>query len=167
MLEEKDNNMNFIRLKKDNIIKIGIIDANGNDTKEYLEFDLEDIELPLRYQEALEEHKKNVNYLKQSIIIIDKKKDHKGKKLLSFNQEEKVKVYREFFKREMKATDLFLGEGGTTKLLNGRKPYMTMFEDINEMINPILPILKKGFDDIGNKLKEKYKSVEGQENVLK
>ena len=31
----------FIQLKKDNIIRIGIQDYNGNDTGNHLEFDLE------------------------------------------------------------------------------------------------------------------------------
>ena len=38
----------YIQLKKDNILKIGIKNAYGKDTGEYLEFDWEDIDLPLR-----------------------------------------------------------------------------------------------------------------------
>ena len=41
-------NNNFIKLKKDSILRIGIKDANGVDTGEHFEFDLEDIEFPLR-----------------------------------------------------------------------------------------------------------------------
>lgn len=155
----------FIQLKKDNIIRIGIKDYEGNDTGEHLEFDLEDIDLPLKYQECEEKHHKNVQYVKMQFVIIDKKEDKRGKKLLSSNEEEKIKVISEFYRREMEALDLFLGEGGTKKLLNGRKPYYTMYEDINDMLVPIMPIIKKGFDNIENKIKNKY-SVEKESNIL-
>ena len=157
---------NFIQLKKDNIIRIGIKDSQGNDTGEHLEFDLEDIELPLKYQECIEMHKKNVKYLKTQLVIINKKEDHKGKKLLSYNEEEKIKAVSEFYKKEIEALDLFLGVGGTFKLLNGRKPYYSMYDDINEMLEPVLPIIKKGFDSIENKIKDKYKIENKESNVL-
>jgi hypothetical protein len=49
----------FIQLKKDNILRIGIKDTKGNDTGEHLEFDLEDIELPLKLNESEMKHRKN------------------------------------------------------------------------------------------------------------
>lgn len=147
---------NFIQLKKDNILKIGIKTADGKETGEHLEFDMEDIELPLRLQECEEQHKKNLLYIKNQFIIIDKKEDHKGKKLLSSNQEEKIKLLNEFYKREMQALDLFLGENGTAKMLNGRKPYYSMYDDINEMLGPILPLLKQSAENITKKIKYKY-----------
>ena len=146
----------FIQLKKDNILRIGIKDIEGNDTGEHLEFDMEDIELPLRLNECEARHRKNLEFLKMQFVIIDKKEDKKGKFILSWKEEEKLKVLQEFYKREMEALDLFLGENGTNKLLNGRKPYYSMYEDINDMLVPILPKLKLRADDIANKIKEKY-----------
>ena len=92
--------MEEIRLKESNVLKFGIKDANGEDTGNYLEFDLEDIELPLRYQELIEEDKKNRAYLKNQFTIIDRRQDHKGKKLLSANEEEKIKVLNVFYKKQ-------------------------------------------------------------------
>jgi len=157
---------NFIQLKKDNIIRIGIKDSKGNDTGEHLEFDLEDIDLPLRYQECIELHKKNMRNLKNQFVIINKKQDHKGKKYLSYNEEEKLKAVKEFYKSEIEALDMFLGDGGTQKLLNGRNPYYSMYDDINEMLEPVLPIIKKGFNSIENKIKDKYKIENKESNVL-
>lgn len=157
---------NFIQLKKDNIVRIGIKDNKGNDTGEHLEFDLEDIELPLRYQECIEKHKKNLRNLKNEFVIIDKRQDVKGKKLLSKNEEDKLVAMRKFYLEEEIALDMFLGSGGTQKLLNGRQPYYSMYDDINEMLEPVLPIIKKGFDSIENKIKEKYKSEKKESNVL-
>ena len=146
-----------IQLKKNNILRIGIKDSNGIDTGEHLEFDLEDIELPLRLNQCDAQHKKNLDFLKNQFIIIDKKEDKKGKFLLSWKEEEKLKVLQEFYKREMEALDLFLGKDGTKKLLNGRNPYYSMYEDINEILEPVLPKLKLRPDDIVGKVKEKYK----------
>lgn len=155
----------FIQLKKDNIVRIGIKDSEGKDTGEHLEFDLEDIELPLKYQECSEQHKKNINYIRNQFVIINKRQDKKGKKLLSANEEEKLKLMKEFYKREEEALDLFVGKGGTRKLLNGRNPYYSMYEDIEEILEPILPILKVCFDNIETKVKEKYSNTK-ESNVL-
>ena len=158
----------FIQLKKDNILRIGIKDIDGNDTGEHLEFDMEDINLALRLNECDEKHRKNLEFLRNQFIIIDKKEDKKGKKILSWKEEEKLKVLQEFYKREMEALDLFLGENGTKKLLNGRNPYYSMYEDINDILKPILPKLKLRADDIAKKIKDKYSNVNNQEkNVLK
>ena len=156
----------FIQLKKSSILKIGIKDAKGNDTGKHLEFDLEDIELPLRLNECEAKHRKNLEYLRNQFVIIDKKEDKKGKFILSWKEEEKLKILQEFYKREMEALDLFLGQNGTNKLLNGRKPYYSMYEDINDMLVPILPKLKLKADDIANKIKEKYSNKATEKNVL-
>ena len=156
----------FIQLKKDNILRIGIKDIEGNDTGEHLEFDMEDIELPLRLNECEARHRKNLEFLKMQFVIIDKKEDKKGKFILSWKEEEKLKLLQEFYKREMEALDLFLGQNGTNKLLNGRKPYYSMYEDINDMLVPILPKLKLKADDITNKIKEKYSNKATEKNVL-
>ena len=158
----------FIQLKKDSILRIGIKDSDGNDTGEHLEFDMEDINLALKLNECDEKHRKNLEFLRNQFVIIDKKEDKKGKKILSWKEEEKLKVLQEFYKREIEALDLFLGENGTKKLLNGRNPYYSMYEDINDILKPILPKLKLRADDIAKKIKDKYSNVNNQEkNVLK
>lgn len=167
-IKEEIESVNFIQLKKDSILRIGIKDSDGNDTGEHLEFDLEDINLPLRLNECDEKHRKNLENLRNQFVIIDKKEDKKGKKLLSWKEEEKLKVLQEFYKREMEALDLFLGQNGTRKILNGRNPYYSMYEDINDMLKPIMPKLKLRADDIAKKIKDKYSYANNQDkNVLK
>ena len=150
----------FIQLKKDNILRIGIRNAEGQETGEHLEFDLEDIELPLRLNECEAKHRKNLENLRNQFIVIEKKEDKKGKFILSWREEEKIKALQEFYKREMEALDLFLGKDGTKKLLNGRKPYYSMYEDISEILEPIKPKLKTNANDIINKIKNKYNNKE-------
>ncbi len=156
-----------IKLKKRDVIKVQIEDENGNDTGNYLEFDLQDVSLPLKFQQAIEEHKKNRNYLKMSYMLINKKPNHEGKKLLSSNDEEKWKVLNEFFNREIKILDLVLGEGGTEKILNGRKPYFEMFDDIMEYLEPLGDVIHKGYENITNKMINKYKNQTLEDNTLK
>lgn len=155
MMTDKES---FIQLKKDNVIRIGIKDSEGNDTGKYLSFDLEDITLPLRLNDCEEMHRKNIIYLRDTFIIIDKKEDHKGKKILSWKEEEKIKALNLYYKKEMQALDLFIGEGKTQMLLDlmGRNPYYSMYDDISEMLNPILPKLKMNADSIKKQIMTKY-----------
>lgn len=148
---------NFIKLNKDNVLRLGIQTNDGKDTGEYLEFDLEDIELPLKYQELLEEDKKNKSNLRNQMLIIDRRQDVKGKKLMSKNEEDKIKALNEFFKNEIEVYNMFLGENGVQKLLNGRKIGWTTLEEIDEIIEKqIAPHLNTSMEDITKKVKEKY-----------
>lgn len=148
---------NVIQLKKDDILRLKIVDTEGNDTGNQLEFDLSDIELPLIYQKIIEEDKKNRAYLRNQFTIIDKKEDHKGKKLLSSNEEAKVKAMAEFFKKEKEIYDMFLGENGVNKLLNGRKLTLNTLTEIDEIIEKtILPKMKTNAQNIKEKIMSKY-----------
>lgn len=158
---------NSIQFKRDNVLKLKLKNEIGEDTGEYLEFDLEDIELPLKYQQAIEEHKKNYNSLKNQLLIISKKEDHTGKKFLSSNQEASLIALSEFYKKEIKIMDLFLGDGKTQMILDKvmrRKPYLTMFNDIMESIEEVSDLFNVGYSSIEDKIKEKYSKVE--DNVL-
>lgn len=155
MMTEKES---FIQLKKDNVFRIGIKDSKGNDTGKYISFDLEDITLPLRLNDCEELHKKNIINLRDKFIIIDKKEDKKGKKILSWKEEEKLKALEDYYRNEMKALDLFIGDGKTQMILDlkGRNPYYSMYDDISEMLNPILPKLKINADSIKKQIMTKY-----------
>lgn len=160
---------NFIQLKKSNILRLGIKTEDGKNTGEFLEFDLEDIELPLKYQELLEKDKKNKEWIRNQLLIISKREDVKGKKLLSKNQEDEIKAVNEFFKKEVEIYNMFLGENGVQKLLNGRKLGWTTLDEIDEIIvNQITPHLDIKMEKIADKVKEKYKNaVERNKEVLK
>jgi len=148
---------NFIQLKKSDVLTLGIKTEDGKDTGEVLTFDLEDIELPLRYQELIEKDKKNKERLRNDMLIIDKRQDVKGKKLLSKNEEDKIKAISEFFKKEAEVYNMFLGENGVQKLLNGRKLGWTTLDEIEEIIvKQIAPHIDVNMNTITEKVKEKY-----------
>ena len=160
---------NFIQLKKDDVLRLGIKTSDGKDTGEVLEFDLSDIELPLKYQELLEKDKKNKEHLRNQMLIIDKREDVKGKKLLSKNEEDKIKALNEFFNKEIEVYNMFLGERGVQKLLNGRKIGWTTLQEMDEIIeNQIAPYLDMSMDKITEKVKEKYgQAINRNKEVLK
>ena len=148
---------NVIKLSKDSVFRLGIQTAEGKDTGEYLEFQLDDIELPLRYQELIEKDKKNKENLKNQMLIIDRRQDVKGKKLLSKNEEDKIKVLNDFFIKEVEVYNMFLGPRGVEKLLNGRKFTWTTLQEIDEIIEKqITPHINFSMEDITKKVKEKY-----------
>ena len=158
---------NFIQLNRDNILRLGIRTADGEDTGNYLEFDLEDIELPLIYQDMIEEEKRNRTNLKNQLIIIDKQQDHKGKKLMSSKEEAKIKAINEFYKKEVQILNKFLGENGVEKLLCGRKLRWTTLEEISEIIEKyIAPKLDDTMENIQNKIKNKYGNKIKEDNTL-
>lgn len=158
--------MNAIQLKNDNILRLEINNDKGEKTGEYLEFDLEDIELPLIYQDIIEKLKISRKKLKNQFIVIDKKQDSKGKKLLSANEEAKIKALNSFYKEQVNIYNMFLGKNGVQKLLNGRKLRWSTLEEIDEIIEKqIAPKLNITIDKISKKIKEKY-STNKEEKTL-
>ena len=158
--------MEKIGLKNENILKLEIINEIGESTGNYLEFDLEDITLPFKYQEIIERLKKSRQNLKNQFTIIEKKQDHKGKKLMSSNEEEKLKALNNFYKEQVEIYNIFLGENGGQKLLNGRKLRWTTLSEIDEWIEKqIAPQLDLTMADITKKIKSKY-SNKKEDNVL-
>ena len=149
---------NTIKLSKSNVLRLKITTDTGEDTGNELLFDLEDITLSLKYQDMIERDKKNRDWLNKEFVIIDKKQDVKGKKLLSKNEEDKLKAINKFFKEEVEIYNMFLGENGVQKLLNGRKLGWTSLAEIDEIITKqIVPYFDKKAKDIEKKIMEKYK----------
>ena len=115
----------------------------------------------------VEKDKANRTWLKNQYTIIDKKQDHKGKKLFSSNEEAKIKATNEFYKKEAEIYNMFLGENGVKKLLNGRKLTLARLDEIDEIIqNAILPQLQIKADDIKKTIMAKYSKAEKRDDVI-
>ena len=151
--------MESIQLKQDNLLKIGIKNAEGKDTGEIITIDLEDIKLPLRCQESEKMIKDNNKWLQAQRIMIEKRPDKKGKKLLSANEEALLKLVNEYYEKQTKAYELVLGEGAIKKILCGREMYITFFSDLEEQMKKLRPKLNQNVVDIKTKINsivEKY-----------
>lgn len=145
--------MESIQLKQDNLFKIGIKNAEGEDTGEIITIDLEDIKLPLRCQESEKMIKDNNRWLQAQRIMIEKRPDKKGKKLLSANEEALLKLVNEYYEKQTKAYELVLGEGAIKKILCGREMYITFFMDLDKEMEKLKPLLNKNALDIKAKIK--------------
>ena len=151
--------MESIQLKQDNLFKIGIKNAEGEDTGEIITIDLEDIKLPLKCQESEKMIKDNNRWLQAQRIMIEKRPDKKGKKLLSANEEALLKLVNEYYEKQTKAYELVLGEGAIKKILCGREIYITFFSDLEEQMKKLKSKLNQNAVDIKEKIKsitEKY-----------
>lgn len=159
---------NEIKLNKaKDILRLKIFDEKGNDTGNFLEFNLGDLDYLLVLQDMMEADKKNREYLKNQYTIIDKKEDHKGKKLFSANEEAKIRATNEFYKKEAEIYDMFLGKDGVKKLLNGRKLTPATLDEIDEIIEKaILPKLEIKAEDIKKNIMEKYSNKTKRDDVI-
>ena len=157
----------FIQLKDDNVLKVKVKDRDGNYTGCELRFDLEDIELPLKISKVEYEHRKNVEWLKNQFVIADKKSNPNKDGLISYTERLKIEAFKEFYTKEIENLDLLLGEGKTNQILDvmKRKPYYSMFDDINELLEPIIPKMQITSEKIIDKIKSKY-SNEPESDVL-
>lgn len=162
--------METITLKERETFKIYLNKADGTPKTDdkgkqlYLDIDLEDIELPLRYNKCDFLIRKAYQDLKWDFITIDKRQDNKGKMLLSKNEEDKMKAIKQYYKATEEAIEMFLGKDSVSKIF-GDKRYLEMWDDLAEYLQPILPKLSVNFENIENKIKNKYKTEES--NVLK
>lgn len=145
--------MDYIQLKKDNVFTIGIKNKDGEDTGEVIEIDLENLQLPLRCQESEKQIKLNNQWLQAQRLLIEKRPDKKGKKLLSANEEALLKLANEYYDRQTKAYELVLGEGAIKKILCGREMYITFFIDLEEQMKILRPQLEQNSLNIQDKIK--------------
>lgn len=152
---------NEIQLKRnENILRLYIKDENGKRTGEYLEFDLLNPKYLLKYQDLVEEDKKNRLWFQNQLTIIDKKQDHKGKKLYSYKEEEILKAYDEFNEKTKKIYNMFLGEKGIEKLLNGRDISLNTLNEVDRIIEEcILPKIEINVDNIKKMIRNKYSNL--------
>ena len=159
--------MEYITLKERTSLKrFGIRTEDGKDTGEYIEIDLEDIELPIKANNCQLAHVGNFQKLKEKLDAINKQEDiQKENEFLSENKKASLEAFKKFYEAEENAIDLFLGEGATRKLLNGRNPYLTMYDDINEYLEQIIPTLKDTQKSIIDGIENKYKT-EKEDNIL-
>lgn len=163
---KSDNNSIQLKRSKE-VLRLRIKDENGNDTGNYLEFNLGDLDYLLILQDMMEADKKNREYLKNQYAIIDKKQDHKGKKLFSANEEAKIKAMNDFYKKEAEIYDMFLGKDGVKKLLNGRKLTPGTLDEIDEIIEKgILPQLQIKAEDIKTNIMKKYGNQDKRSDVI-
>ena len=151
-MEEK-----VIKLNPTDVLVLKIETDKGEKTGEELRFDLEDTQLFLRYEELIKKDKANRIELQNKLTIINKQEDVKAENLLSRNEKARLEAINDFFKKEIEVYNMFLGENGVQKLLNGRAMTWEALDEIDEIIDKqIKPYLDINMQNITNKIKQKY-----------
>ena len=162
-MEEKK----FIELgESTNVLRLWIRTKKGEETGEYLEFNLKDITLLDNLERCNDEINKNKKWIQSELVIIDKKQDFKKKgAIMSNNEKLKYEAFKKFYKQQADAFEIFLGKDSVCKLLNGRPlEWETLIEIetiIKEQIAPKLNITMK---DIQDEIRNKYKMAVGKTN---
>lgn len=138
--------MESIRIKKDDVYRIEV-----NDKGEYIEFDLLDIELPMKCLNASRELKKHSNFYKQRIKAIQNQyKD--DQELLFIN---KHKADMDFCRKMREVFDGFLGEGACQKIF-GNVNRIGMFDELFEQLNPHFEKMQINVEKIKDIIIDKY-----------
>lgn len=140
---------NTLRVEKKDIYVIEV-----NDEGDTIEFDLVDIELPLKAKRCGEEIYKLEKKLKMDIQVIKKKPDVKGK-YMSKNEEDLLKLYKEHFRKEREIIDGFLGKNACKKIFGDRN-YIGMYDDLAEQLEPHFKKMQINVDKVKDRLLEKY-----------
>ena len=96
--------------------------------------------------------KNNNRWLQAQRLMIEKRPDKKGKKLLSANDEALLKTVNEYYKRQTEAYELVLGQDSIKKILCGREMYITFFMDLDKEMEKLKPLLNKNALDIKEKI---------------
>ena len=157
--------MDYITLGKNSVQRFGIRTADGKETGEYIEIDPEDMDFRFRANECQERHEQNIDEFEKKIKEIEVNCNNEGEFPTELDLAKRDAI-KEFLDKEEKTIDDFIGEGTTRKLLNGRKPYILMFNDIIEMLTQIVPTLQETSKNIIKGIKEKYKKNKEDDNAI-
>lgn len=160
--------MEQLRIQRKDLYEIQV-----NDNGDTIVFQLGDLTLADKLNQAYEGIRKAQEELRQKILIINKKKDFKPKNsIITNNQLAVSKAQKEAFLKMRKAIDLFLGEGGCQKVF-GDDNYYEMFNDFFEALeekdeNGLSHLDKMGIskDSIDKRIKEKYKDMQTRAQVI-
>lgn len=140
--------MEKLRVEKENVYKIEV-----NDKGEYIEFDLLDIELPIKLINASEELEKQKAIHEQKVEEL-KKENLKPKE----NMLKQYEIDKEFCQTMRNVLDNLFGEGASQKIF-GDTNRITMFNDFFTQLEPHLDKIIINVEQVKKDLIEKYKPM--------
>lgn len=140
--------MEKLRVEKDNVYKIEV-----NDKGEYIEFDLLDIELPIKLINASEELEKQKTIHEQKIEELKKENLEPKENMLK-----QYEIDKEFCQIMRNVLDNLFGEGASQKIF-GDTNRITMFNDFFTQLEPHLDKIIINVEQVKKDLIEKYKPM--------
>ncbi len=148
--------MESIRIKKDDVYKIEV-----NDNGDYIEFDLLDIELPIKAMNLAKNYKRLYENHSKKIFAINK--EYLNNKELLFRKKYEADKY--FFAECRKAFDNFLGEGACQKIF-GDTNRIIMFNELLEQLEPHFEKMQINVEKIKENLINKYSNSNEDKGIL-
>lgn len=140
--------MEKLRVEKDNVYRIEV-----NDKGEYIEFDLLDIELPIKLINASEELEKQKAIHEQKVEELKKENLEPKENMLK-----QYEIDKEFCQTMRNVLDNLFGEGASQKIF-GDTNRITMFNDFFTQLEPHLDKIIIDVEQIKKDLIEKYKPI--------
>lgn len=140
--------MEKLRVEKDNVYKIEV-----NDKGEYIEFDLLDIELPIKLINASEELEKQKAIHEQKVEELKKENLEPKENMLK-----QYEIDKEFCQTMRNVLDNLFGEGASQKIF-GDTNRITMFNDFFTQLEPHLDKIIINVEQVKKDLIEKYKPI--------
>lgn len=140
--------MEKLRVEKDNVYRIEV-----NDKGEYIEFDLLDIELPIKLINASEELEKQKAIHEQKVEELKKESLEPKENMLK-----QYEIDKEFCQTMRNVLDNLFGEGASQKIF-GDTNRITMFNDFFTQLEPHLDKIIIDVEQIKKDLIEKYKPI--------
>lgn len=146
--------MEKIRVRSENEYIIEV-----NDNGDTISFDLTDPTLPFRVNRAFNECKRLVNDLNKKENKIKMQKDKKRNAfLLSANEYELARCYTETYENMREIMDELLGLGACQKIFGDRN-WLTMYNDLFEMLEPHFEKMNIKLKAVKEKIIEKYSNT--------
>lgn len=142
--------MDKIRVGKEDVYTIEV-----NDKGECIEFDLLDIELPIRCINAGKSIKKENSIYNNKLMALEKQFKDNPKELL-YKQLETDRIY---CKKMREVFDKWLGDGASQKIF-GDKNRIGMFEEFYTQLMPYLDKMEIDIKKIKDKLVNRYQTEE-------
>lgn len=143
--------MEKLRVEKENVYRIEV-----NDKGEYIEFDLLDIELPIKLINASEELEKQKAIHEQKVEELKKENLEPKENMLK-----QYEIDKEFCQTMRNVLDNLFGEGASQKIF-GDTNRITMFNDFFTQLEPHLDKIIIDVEQIKKDLIEKYKPMENK-----
>lgn len=140
--------MEKLRVEKDNVYRIEV-----NDKGEYIEFDLLDIELPIKLINASEELEKQKAIHEQKVEELKKENLEPKENMLK-----QYEIDKEFCQTMRDVLDNLFGEGASQKIF-GDANRIAMFNDFFTQLEPHLDKIVINVEQIKKDLIEKYKPI--------
>lgn len=138
--------MEKIKINKEDVYKVEV-----NDNGDYIEFDLLDIELPMRIYNLSKELTKQAEFYNQKVESVEK--EYKNDPTMLFIT--KSKVDNDFCNKLRSEFDKVLGEGACQKIF-GSTNRIGMFDELFEQLVPVFEHIEEESKKIKDRLVRKY-----------